>query len=888
MFRFISFVLLSCLSFHGYAQDRLSQIPLSISLEKVSLKEVIKEIEAKSRIGFVYSNYPELEQEISISAENESLESILRRCFQGTSLAFKEIGGKITIYRKQAPREKDPKGGKGTTHFTLSGYVYDRSTGEALIGCSIYEKQTARGAISNEYGFFSLSLAQGNSRLVISYLGYEKKEISLELSRDQRMDVELIAGDFELEEILLEAQKVTSTDQDHSASQLNPQSIARLPSFLGEPDLQKNILSLSGVTSIAAGSSGFNVRGGRVDQNLVLVDEAPLYNSSHLLGLLSVVDNNAVKDVKFYRAGIPAKYGGRASSVLDIRLKEGNSRSFSGSAVINPFFAKINLEIPLVEDRFNLVLSARQSYASLINLFVKQEETKLIPGFRDASLKLNYRIGEKDKIYLSVYAGKDFIKAKELNNQNFIAVREAFWGNQLANLRWNHVFSNKLFSNLSLIGSNFNFEMKGINGNFSRTSNPVLTTAAVRGQEIKYDLSYYPRSNFSVYVGLGAQNNRFSRLEEQEESDFDPPDPSDNALEYYAYIDTESSIGKALQLRAGLRYSGLWNYGPNFINLYEDGLPPSINTIIGTEIIESGKTLAHFHNPEPRVSLTYRLNEEWKLQLAYDYLLQYRHLLSNTIGVAPYDVWVPASNYLPPTKAHQFTLGAIRSWKAFRMSAELYLKQMKNLPEFRRNASLLFVGKEETALLPAELQAYGLELNLEKNQGDFQAFANYSWSRSWVRTISKWDNIQVNNGRQYPSNYDRPHNASLVLSYAISSSLSSSANFMLQSGRPLTIPEGRIGSLILYGDRNAERLPPNHRLDVSLSISPKPQANQKVKSSWVISVLNVYARRNILSYFIDQELKPPDQISETFFNYRLKQLSLVPGIIPSFSYKLHF
>lgn len=889
MIRSICLMLFISLSAYGYSQDRLSKTPISISLKNKSLKEVFKIIERQTDIGFVYSNYPELEKNISGEFVHISLASFLEKCFEGTDLSYKEIGGKITIYRKSKAKRKSSSLKKRLDKgFTLSGYVYDKSSGEVLIGCSVYDKDGKIGTLTNEYGFYSLSLAQGNIRLAASYFGYEQAELLLNLKGNQQLNLELAQVEFGLDEVLVEAQQTTSRRRAISATQLSPQLIARLPSFLGEPDLQKNLLTLSGVSSIAAGSSGFNVRGGRVDQNLVLVDEAPLYNNSHLLGLLSVVDNNAVKEVNFFRSGIPAKYGGRVSSVLDIRLKEGNKRSFSGSATVNPFFAKINLDIPLVEDRLNLVVSARQSYAALINLFVRQEETKLTPGFRDGSLKLNYRISEKDKVFFSLYAGKDFIKSEDANNQISRPIREANWGNLLANLRWNHVFSNKVFANLSLIYSDFNFEMKGINGNFSRSINPVITTAQVKGQEIKYDLSFYPQASFSVYAGIGAQNNRFRRLSEVEEADFVSPAPSDNALEYYAYIDTESRLGKGLSLRVGLRFSGLWNYGPNFINRYETGLAPSVNTIIGTESIAAGKTLAHFQNPEPRLSFNYQLAENLSLSLAYDYLVQYRHLLSNTIGVAPYDVWVPASNYLPPTKAHQYSLGSSMSLKGLQIGAELYLKQMKNLLEFRKNASLLFVGKEEIALLPAELNAYGVELSVEKNQGNFQAYANYSWSRSWVRTLSEWENIQINNGRRYPSNYDRPHNASLVLSYGLTPSLNTSANFMWQSGRPLTLPEGRIGSLIFYGDRNAERLPPNHRLDVSLSISPKSQANQKVKSSWVISVLNVYARRNILNYFIDQELKPPDQIRDTFFNYKLKQLSLVPGSIPSFSYQLQF
>lgn len=873
-------VTLPCLS-----QEKLLDIETSVSFDNINIKEALLIIENETGVGFVFSNLSEIQKTVEGDFENETIRNILIQCFDNTNLKFQEIGDKITIYSSK----KEPRNDSQKFSHTLSGYVYDKETGEVLIGSTIFDLYTLKGTTTNEYGFYSLSIPKGRNTIVTSYLAYAPEEITFDLQQNIKQDFYLTSKSVTLEEVSVV--ETIAQKNEISTIQMTPKKIARIPTLLGEPDLQQFLLSQPGVTSNGEGTSGFNVRGGKVDQNLILVDEASLYNTSHLFGFITVVNNSAVKDVKFYKAGIPAKFGGRSSSVVDIRLKEGNSRDFFASGSINPIASKIGLEFPIVQDKLNVFFHARRSFVDLLLPLFQSENDQQAIGFHDATFKINYKIGQNDKLFLTGFSGHDILKSKFVYSDDETENNSFVWGDQLASLRWNHTFSNKVFSNLSLITSNFNFDFESNNGSiFSGSKVPLSVRTGINGIEMKYDLSIFSSSSLFLFTGFGAKNNVFTRLHFDEERNANLAKPKDFGLEYYYYIDAKARLGEKLKIRSGLRFSGLWNYGPNFIYTYDPALPPSSDTVVDVQHIKANKTVASFNNLEPRLAVNYQLNEKNAVKLAYDRLVQYVHLMSNTVGVAPFDVWSPANNYLPPTITDQYTVGYANSTKGINISADIYYKQIKNLIEFRSNANLFLVKQKEAILVPASIDAYGIELSVDKSIGKLQGFLNYTYSRSLIETLSKWESLKINQGNAYPSNYDRPHIFNMTLSYPLSNRLTCNSKFTYQSGRPVTLPEGRVGNLFMYSARNSSRLPSYHRLDLSFILKPKKEKNKKIKGEWVFSILNVYARKNVFSYFVSRTYDTFSPTDENVENpsYQLRRMSILATAVPTFAYNFKF
>jgi hypothetical protein len=781
-----------------------------------------------------------------------------------------------------------PLSGQNTSEeLIVSGHVFDEQSGEVLIAANIYDSTKTHFTTTNAYGFFSLTLPKGTSSVIVSYLGYQNTTLDISQENSSLLKINLKPGQTNLDEVTVTANESLLGGVSEISHTITAEQMTRVPVIFAEPDIQQMLLSTAGVNSVGDGTTGFNVRGGKVDQNLILVDEAPLYNTAHLFGFISVVNTDAIKKIDFYKSGIPAKYGGRASSIVEIRLKEGNQRNFEGTAAINPILTKLSLQVPLIKDKLNIMFSGRISFLDFVlPLFAPDDEGGQIPnvGFFDTTFKMNYRMSEKNKLFFSYYNGKDNIDVSdaidEQSNSELPEVKFK-WGDALATLRWNHVFSDRIFSNLSLIKSEYQFNFKS-SGPISLTNSRDEISSSFEGWEGKYDLSFFLTPKWSYYTGFGSKLNTYTRLNRNEASRKVIP-PKDHGLEYYAYLETKAKLGEKTDLRLGLRFSGLWNHGPNFSYTYDPNFPKSDKTVIKVESIAANKTVAHYQNLEPRFSIRYRWNEKYAFNFAYDRMVQYSHLLTNTQGIAPLDTWTISNKDIPPTLSDQWNLGGSYRINQWNFTTDFYFKNQKNNVVFRENANIFLIDKAEALLVPASSTQYGMEISATRKTNRLNAHFNYTWSRSLLKTNSKWNENQINKGEYYPANYDRPHKLNVLLGYDISPRIQLNSKFIFQSGRPITLPTGRINNLILYAKRNGFRLPDYHRLDLSMVINGNPKKTKKIRGQWVISILNVYARKNPFSYFLNSE----NSHSENN-RYQLKQLSVFGTVVPTFSYNVKF
>ncbi|MFV0237622.1 MAG: TonB-dependent receptor, partial [Flavobacteriales bacterium] len=760
----------------------------------------------------------------------------------------------------------------------------DFSNGETLYGAEVLLKGTTIKSIANEYGFYSVTAPKGNYTLIVSYFGYTTVEKEINLNSNQKLDIEIKENLSQLDEITIigeESKKVNLRSPQMSVSKLSSKTIKKIPAVLGEVDAFKSIQLLPGVTNAGEGASGFNVRGGAEDQNLILLDEAIIYNASHLFGLLSVFNPDAIKDIKLYKGGISARFGGRASSVLDIRQKDGNMKVFKLSGGNSPISSRLALEGPTFKDKGSFLIAGRASYA---NMFLALAGNDNRVGFYDFNIKTNYQLNEKNRLFLSGYFGNDRFSFTNLFVNSY--------GNLSGNLRWNHVFNDKLFSNLSLIYSNYNYNLEISNGGIDWTSD-------IDNYNIKYDLGYYLNENLKFDFGVSSIYYTFNPGELAPLSGTSAVNPTklDNkfALEMGTYVSLEHKISDKLTTQYGLRYSYFNRLGKQTLNNYANNLPVVYNsklgiyeraTPIGTTEFGSNKSIESFGNLEPRLALSYQLNEKSSIKASYNRITQYLHLISNTTSATPLDVWAPSGKFIKPQIADQYAVGYFRNFKdnMFSMEAEAYYKTIDNRVDYIDGAQLIGQNNIETEILIGEARSYGLEFLLRKNKGHFTGWLSYTLSKSEQRTPGgSFGGLGINNGEWYNSNWDRTHDFSFTGSYKLNEKWQFGANMVFQTGRPVTYPNGQFQyndlSVATYSSRNANRLPSYHRLDISATLTPRKNKNRKWKSEWVFGIYNVYNRKNAASISFGQN-----------FDTGLNEATRVAvfGMLPSITYNFKF
>jgi hypothetical protein len=766
--------------------------------------------------------------------------------------------------------------------FTLSGTIADNKNNETLIGVNVVVKGTKIFTITNEYGFYSLTLPKGNYEIYISYVSYETIEEKIVLTQNIKKNYSLIESRQTLDEVVITEKTKTNTRKpEMSVNKMSIATIKQMPVVLGEVDVIKSILFLPGVTNAGEGQSGFNVRGGGADQNLILLDEATIYNSSHLFGFFSVFNPDAIKDLKLYKGGIPSRFGGRASSVLDIYQKDGNSKAFHMNGGIGLISSRLLAEGPIVQNKGSFLIGGRASYA---HLFLKLSNNKNAAYFYDLNTKLNYKLNKNNNLYLSGYFGRDVFNI----NQSFTNT----YGNSTLNLRWNHLFSDKLFSNLSMIYSDYYY---GLNLDFVGFD----WNSGIKNYNIKYDFKHYLTDKIKLNYGANAIYYDFnpgtiepSRADsginfKQLEKKF--------AFEPSLYVDAEQKLTDKLSMNYGLRYSMFYRLGSSTVNLYannqavtfdndlkiyEKGIP------IGTEFYSKNKTIVSFDNFEPRFSVAYELNQNQSVKASYNRMVQYLQLISNTASPTPLDVWTPSDNYIKPQIADQVALGYFKNFKDdnYSLEAETFYKIIKNRIDYIDGADLIANEALEQVILNGEMRSYGLELLLRKNTGKFTGWIAYTLSKSEQRTPGRTANeTGINNGNWYRSAYDKTHNLAITSSYKLNKKWNFGANFTLQTGQPVTYPNGQYTYLGItvpsYGTRNENNLPLYHHLDIAATLTPKSSQTKTWKGEWVFSIYNLYGRKNAASISFRQN-------QDSGANEAIK-LSIF-GMVPAVSYNFKF
>jgi len=767
--------------------------------------------------------------------------------------------------------------------FTFSGTVSEQSSNESLIGVNILIPDINSGTTTNEYGFFSLTLPEGTYKIVISYLGYTSIASTIELKQDTSKNFLLEESTEQLEEIILteNVESINLRRAQMSVNSLSINTIKQLPVVFGEVDVIKSITLLPGVTNAGEGSSGFNVRGGSADQNLILLDEAIVFNSSHLFGFFSVFNPDAIKDIKLYKGGIPSKYGGRVSSVLDIYQKEGNSKSFHVNGGLGLVSSRLLAEGPIVKDKGSFLFGGRSSYA---HLFLPLFDNNNIAYFYDLNTKLSYTINNSNNIYLSGYFGRDVFNISDSFENSY--------GNSVFNFRWNHLFSDKLFSNLSLIYSDYDYDLKLNFIEFDWTS-------GIRNFNIKYDFDHYVNNNLKLKYGLNSIYYKFNPgfiKPTTETSAINPFKLIDKyAIENAIYIDSEHKISDKLNINVGLRFSSFLRLGQDQLNVYENNQAVLFNEDfqiyekaqpIDTKSYERSDIIKSFQNLEPRFSVAYRLDDNTAIKGSYNKMSQYLHLLSNTSSPTPLDVWTPSGKYIKPQLLHQFAIGYFKTLKdkTYTIEVESFYKNIKNRIDYIDGADLIANNAIEQVILNGKARAYGLEFLLKKNEGKLSGWLSYTLSKSEQKTEGR-TNIEtgINNGKWYKSSFDKTHDISLTASYQVNNKWSFNSNFIFQTGQPTTYPISQYEyngiTIPNYGNRNSNRLPSYHRLDFAVNYNPKPNSKKKLKTEWVFGIYNIYSRKNAASVNFRQ-----DRLTG---NNEAIKLSLF-GIVPSISYNFKF
>lgn len=752
----------------------------------------------------------------------------------------------------------------GQQTYTLSGKIADSVTGEDLIGATVLIAEIKKGGMTNSYGYYSISLPEGTYTVLFSYVGYKEAEKLIKIDQDINLNVEISPSLVTLDEVVVSSEQSNrNLTVGTGIEKINPGEVAALPVLFGEKDLLKTIQLLPGISNSLEGNTGFNVRGGSIGQNLVLLDEAPVYSSSHLMGFFSVFNSDVIKDVTLYKGGIPAKYGGRASSVIDISMNNGNSKNFAATGGIGLISSRLALEFPVIRDKMSFMVSGRRTYGDLLAriLFpgnLVNDEMKFY--FYDLNAKFNYTINPKNRLFLSGYYGEDIFELSDRIGTG--------WGNTTSTIRWNHIYSKRIFSNTSLVYSRYNY-------GFIFGQERLKLRSGIMDYSLKQDFTYYHNPENTLQFGINVTRHVFSpgEINVADSSNYNIALHEKKGFETALYIQNEHKITSGISADYGLRVSSFFQTGPAWFYDYDGNNKP-----VDSAFYDSGEIAFPAIIAEPRISLNYIINEKSSVKFSYNRMAQYIHLLSNTTSGSPTDIWMPGSNNLKPLVAGQVSAGYFRNFmgNGIETSAELYYKKMKNTSDFEDGADIIFDEHIESQILKGEGRSYGIELYIKKKYGKLSGWISYTIARTENRTE------EINNNEWYPFKYDKTHDISLVSLLKVGSRITLSGIWVYSTGNAVTFPSGRyiINNIPVpfYSERNGYRMPSYHRLDLGLTISGRNRG--KFKSQLDFSVYNVYNRYN--AYMISfRESETVRGATEAV------RLSLF-GIVPSVSYNFRF
>ena len=751
---------------------------------------------------------------------------------------------------------------------TISGFVRDARNGESLTGAVIYPKENpSAGITSNSYGYFSLSLPTGEYSLIVQFLGYKTKIIALELKENVKLNFEMEEESIALKEITITGEKNNiNVVQSELISKINIKEIQNIPVILGEKDILKTIQLLPGVTPAGEGNAGFYVRGGGVDQNLILLDEAPVYNPSHLLGFFSTFNSDAIKDITLYKGGFPAEYGGRLSSVVDIKMNEGNNKEYHISGGIGIIASRLAVEGPIFKNKGSFMIAARRTYADIFLRLLSSKgadstASKSTLYFYDLNLKANYQFSDKDRLYFSCYLGRD--------NFNLGGVLGLNWGNVTATTRWNHIINDKIFSNTSLIFNKYSYNFNVAVGNLT-----MKVISEIQDWNLKEDLHLYLNSKNTIKFGFNSIYHIFVPSKVDSTAFFHVRSMDNKfALENAFYISNEQTISTHIKASYGLRYSLFSSIGPGTVYTYN-----KVSDVVDSATYPKGKIFNTFGGFEPRLLVNYIINDSSSVKVSYARTRQYIHLLSNTTSTTPFDLWVPSNINILPEIADQYTLGYFRNFSnnMFETSVEVYYKTMQNQIDYRNGANLILNNKVEAQLVFGKGWGYGAEFLVRKKYGKLTGWISYTLSKT-KRQFS-----DINDGNTFLAKQDRPNNIAIVGMYELNPRLTFSATWIYISGNVVTFPSGRYyvdGNVVpYYTERNGYRMPDYHRLDIGLTWQRKKTA--RFESNWNFSIYNVYARANAYAINFQQDPNDPTKMQAV-------QLSLF-RFVPAITYNFKF
>ena len=872
-YRYVFFAVFFFVSLTVSGQETPLDIKVSLQLKDKTIEDIIKELHKISGVNFSYSTnyFPDNKQ--SIRVFNKAIKEVLSEAFENTHLSYKVVGNQIIIFHK------DNKG-----KFTISGYVRDKETGETLISANIYEPILKVGTTTNIYGFFSLTLQASDSVfLVIKYIGYQPKVFNLKLDRDIKLDIKLSPSiDLKTVEIVEERIERIEEQTQMSAIEIPISQIKFIPALLGEVDVLKSMQLLPGVQSGSEGSSGLYVRGGGPDQNLILLDGAPVYNASHLFGFFSIFNTDAIKNVQLTKGGFPARYGGRLSSIVEINMKEGNMNKISGEGSLGLVASKLTLEGPIIKNKASFIVSGRRTYVDILaRPIIKAQMQGGSVGyyFYDLNMKLNYKVSEKNHLFLNFYSGDDRFNLQDKNTKvagDMEIIREENvkfgWGNMTSTLRWNRIITPRLFCNTSLIYSRFNFNIEAISSNKEKTPTKTITRgfslqyiSGIQDWNGKINFDFIPSPDHVIKFGAGNIYHEFNTGALQsmgnEWIENIPATIERNPLyahEMSAYIEDEWTISSSIKANIGLRYDAF---------LVKD---------------------KYYKSVQPRISYNYRINKKWTLKGSYVTVMQFIHLLSNAGIGLPTDLWVPSTNFIRPQESRQIAAGTDRALKflgeEYGFSLEAYYKYMKNIIEYKTTSDI-------TALIIPSIDwaekieighgwSYGVEFFFQKKTGKTTGWVGYTLS--W--TERQFENL--NYGKKFPYKYDRRHNFSFVISHEIKENIDIAATWVYGTGnaismplkkyQELKMPYGGENILYSYGERNNFRMRSYHRLDLGVNFRKAKKWGERTIN---IGLYNAYSRRNPFYYEMYSDWNTG--------KIKIIQISFFP-IIPAITYNFKF
>jgi hypothetical protein len=890
-FRWLTIILLLLPASRALAQK---EELVTVSLKQAPIAAVLKELEKQTGYRFYYDTTDLDSTRVDIDVRQQPFNKVLESAFSGTELTWsidrsKHVFiGKGEAIRTELPADffnrkdtgKIASAGEDLPHdrqeqantlqvavlenklytigekingplqgiVNLAGYTRDAKTGEPIVGASIYIEDPRIGVFSDQFGYYSISLPRGRHILNIQSIGMKDTRRLLMVYGDGKMNIDLRTQVMTLKKVIVSAEKASNVRRTQMGAQkIDIKTIKQVPVVFGEADVLRVVMTLPGVKTVGEASTGLNVRGGSADQNLVLFNDGTIYNSAHFFGMFSAFNPEVVKDVELYKSSIPAKYGGRLSSVLDINSREGNKKEFTGSAGIGLLTSRVNLEGPLVKEKTSFILGGRTTYANWLLARLPDQYKHSRASFYDVNFNISHEINKNNNLYFTGYLSQDHFN---LNNDTTYG-----YGNRNIAVKWKHVFNNKIYSLIT--------------GGYDRYQYNITSTEnKVNAYKLAFDINQlYFKAHFSYFLNAshtlewGINSLRYKlhpgSYLPAGNSSLVVPDvlQAEQALESAVYLSDRYAISSALSLEGGLRYS-MYNYmGPGNVNNYAEGHPITTDNLVGAKNYSSGAIIKTYGNPEYRLSARYILTENLSVKAGYNTQRQYIHALSNTTAMAPTDIWKLSDPNIRPQSGDQVSLGLYRNFKSntIETSLEVYYKRIRNFLDYRSGAQLIMNHHIETDVLQTKGKAYGVELLIKKLTGKVNGWLSYTYSRILLRQNDPNAGELINNGQFYPANYDKPHDVTMVGNYRFSHRVSMSLNATYSTGRPITLPIGKFyyaGSWrTLYADRNAYRIPDYFRTDYSINIDGNHKVHQKFHNSWTIGVYNLTGRKNPYSVY---------------------------------------